>query len=291
MKAMSQAQEFTRAAPPGRRIGTVVRAEAKFSKAGASMLEIEVRDDSSGQTANDYIITDGTAKGAGMGKKKLRGLDTPLIQRSFDTDEDIPDAAIAQELVGLQLYIDWGNEPRFGKNETTGEYDKPLFDTDEKTGQQVQAQKLIVKGYSRSNPSAGAPVHAAAPAQVPTAFVPQQGFAPQQAQAFVPQQAQAFAPPQAPIAQPQYAGATVTPQYAQAPAGYVPQQAPMAQPQAQYAQPQTQPLQAPAGFPGAPAGNGQVATPPWNGGAPVQAPAETAGKKPRKMKVEETPGE
>jgi len=265
MKNMSKAVEFNQAPPAGRYLSTIIGAEATTSKkSGASMLHltVEITDERyAGEQADDYIITDGTAKGAAIGKRKLRGLGTNLILRALDTDEEIPDAAIAQELLGQSLFVDFGNEQKMGRSDPqdpTSAYDRPMTITDPKTGREVPLNKLTVQGYSRHGTGA-------AVAQAPVAQAPAQQFAPQQAPAqFVPQQfastpaqVQAFNQQFAPQA-PQQGGFPGQQQFA--PQGYQQQQQ----------------------MPFAPQG---VAQPVWNGGqqvAPeqVEAPA-TKGKRAR----------
>jgi hypothetical protein len=264
MKNMSKVSEFFQAPPPGRYLSTITAAEATSSKkSGASMLKLTVRIDDdrfNGEEADDYIITDGTAKGASMGKKKLRGLGTNLISRALDTDEDIPDAAIAQELLGLTLFVDYGNEQKMGKSnpdDPSSPYDRPMTVLDPKLGREVALNKLTVAGYARH--AAGAPAQAQQQqAPAPTQFVPQQfqSTPAQQAQfqqQFAPQQAQFGQPP----AQQAPAG------FPGAQQGFNPQQA-----QQQFAQPQQQFAYPPQG----------VAQPVWNGGAATQAPVEDAGE-------------
>ena len=266
MKNMSKAQENWQAPPPGRYLSTIIAAEATVSKKGSSMLKLSLRidgDEHDGIETDDYLITDGSAKGAGIGKRKLRGIGTPLILRAIDTDEDIPDAVIANELVGVQLFVDYGNEQKMGRSnpdDPSSPFDRPMTVVDARTGKEVPLNKLTVTGYSRH----GTGVAVAAPAQQ-APFVPQQ--APQQfqqaqaPQGFMPQQ---FAPQQG---QPQFAPQQ---QFAQ-PQGYPQQFAP------QQAFPQGQPMQ--MAFP-----QGGVAQPAWNNGAPVNAaPADEGGKKKRKI--------
>lgn len=256
MKNMSKAQENWQAPPPGRYLSRIVSAEATSSKkSGASMLHLTVAildERYEGIEADDYIITDGSAKGAGLGKKKMRALGTPLILRAIDTDEDIPDAAIAQELLGTQLFVDFGNEQKMGRRDASdpsSPFDSPLTTTDV-NGKVVPLNKLTVVGYSRSampQAQAAAPQQFAPPAQ----FVPQQ----QVPQQFVPQ--------------------------AQAPQGFV---------QSGFV-PQAQPQQfAPQGFPGAGQmqmaypNQGQVqAQPVWNNGGAVQQVQAEEPKKRRKV--------
>lgn len=264
MKNMSQAVEFTQAAPPGRRLSTIIAAEATASKkSGASMLHLTVAiaDGSQwqGQEADDYIITDGTAKGAAMGKKKLRGIGTPDIARALDTDEEIPDGVIAQGLLGLQLFVDYGNEQKMGKdpnnaNDPSAPYDRPMTILDETTGRTVALNKLVVQGYSRNAVGTAT----SAPAQQAQVQAPPQSFVPQQ---FAPQ-AQQYAPP----APQQFAPAYAAPGFA----------APMQPGQFSPNGPQQQAF----GFPG------QQAQPAWNGQqAQVQQQAQPEGELvPRKSK-------
>ena len=259
MKNMTQATENLNAPPPGRRLSIITAAEATTSqKSGASMLHLSlaIADGSpfNGLESNDYLITDGTAKGAGMARKKMRAIGTPLINQAIDSDAEIPDSAIAQELVGLQLFVDYGNEQMKSKDES-GEYTIPMTTTDAH-GKLVPLNKLTVVGYSRSG---GGVQTAQAPVQAPAQFLPQQGFAPQQTQQYAP-----------PAGQQQFA-----PQQFQQPVqqGFAPQQG-----WPQGAAPQ-QFAQAPQGYAPQPA-FGQVAQPVWNGGAPAQAPeAPKTGKK------------
>lgn len=275
MKNMSRVTEFVQAPPPGRYLSTVVAAEATISKkSGATMLHLTVRIDDerySGEEAEDYIITDGTAKGASIGKRKLRGLATPLITRALDTDEDIPDTAIAQELIGQQLFVDYGNEQKMGRSnpdDPGSAYDRPMTITDPKTGRDVPLNKLTVQGYSRHGNGNGNGTAVAAPAQQQVA-APVQQFAPQApapAQ-FVPQQ---FVQPGQALQQPQFAPQPPAQQFA--PQQFAPQAAPQF-PGAQY------PAQQQAMFPM----GGAVAQPVWNnGGHGVEAPVADEGKKRRR---------
>jgi hypothetical protein len=282
MKNMSQAQESLQAPPPGWRLSTIVDGEATSSKkSGASMLHLTTRitdgSEFDGVEADDYLITDGSAKGAGIAKKKLRGINTPLVSQALDTDMEVPDAALVQEMVGLQLFVLYGNEQRMGRHpdrqqDPSAPYDTALTTADPQTGKPVPLMKATVQGYSRSAPpgaQAGqAPIQQVAPQQyaAPAQFVPQQhvaqapqGFAP----GFAPQQPQQYAQPVQPApvqAQPQFPGA---------PQGFNPANA---------AYPVQQGFAPPQGF------VPQQAQPVWNGGQQVavpqtEAPAKGRGKK------------
>jgi len=194
MKNMKSAQEFIQCAPKGRYPSVISKAEAKLSKAGDPQIALIVEiaeGEYSGDQAYDYITTDGNAKGAGMfSKPKLRALGVDV-----ETDAEIPDAVIAQGLLGLRVLVDYDNEPRMGLNPATGKYDLPVTIPDSKTGVQTPVMNLVVKGYSRVG---GAPQQLA----------PQGQPAAQWQQPAQPQ----FAAPQQPVfapAQPQFAPAPV----------------------------------------------------------------------------------
>lgn len=277
MKAMKQAKEYFQAPPPGRYLSRITAVEEKISKAGSSMLKIDGEviepKEYAGSMFTDYIITDGMARGAGMGKKKLRGLGI-----NVDTDEEIPDSVIAQQIFGLELWIEYGNEQMMGKDES-GEYTKPATAFDSQLGKDVPLNKLVVKEYARHNvgQKAAAPI-----AQVQ---------APQYAAPTAPtmQAPQGYPPGFAPIQQ--------APQYAQAPQGW-PQQAPVQQapagavqmaPQGFVPGQQMAPPGFPQGqFPGYPVNGGVAgAAPPWVTAQTTQPTEETAGKKGRGKKSAE----
>lgn len=271
MKGMKSAKEYYQAPPPGEYPSRVIAATDKISSKGNSMIELELEvlapQHLAGATTRDYIITDGTAKGGGMGKTKLRGL-------GIDTssDEELPDSVLCQQLLGLELLVTYGNEQMMGKD-AKGEYTIPQTAFDDQLGREVPLNKLTVKGYSRHATRATqlqpvapqAPQFAQPQTQAAVVQAPVQGFAPVQ-QGFAPQgqfqQAPGYAPQQA------------APQYAPQPQAQF-----QAQPQFQ-GQPQYAP-QAPQGFPNG--GQSGAAVPPWmvqqTQGAPVaQATGEETGE-------------
>ncbi len=272
MKGMKSAAEFQQAPPPGTYWGVIAVAEATFSKSGSSMLKLTPTIDDTrfpqykDQSCDDYIITDGGAKGGGMGKTKLRGFGIDVDS----SDAELPDEAICAQLQGKALWITFGNEARMTRTGEEGPYNIPMTAVDPVSGQTIKLMKLIVKSYSLHNVGQAqvAPVQHAAPVQHQQA--PQQGFAPAPGFA-APQQTQ-FAPapvqhaPQFAPQQVQQHAAPVQPQYA----GQPPLQPAFQQPQAQ------QPVQL------------QQAAPPWAGqaqpGQPNGAPP-AAPKGKRKLNV------
>lgn len=264
MKNMSKAQESLQAPPPGWRLSVITEAVAGVSKkSGASMLTLTVEIDEGGEydglSANDYLITDGSAKGAGIAKKKLRGIATPMALQALDTDAEIPDHVLAQEMVGVKLFVLFGNEQMMGKankDDPSAPYDTPLTTVDA-TGKTVPLNKLTVQNYSRSAPPAlagQANIGQVAPPPAPAQFVPQQA---------VPMQGQPVFQPQQPYPGQVAAGYGNVPplQGGPTPQGTFPGFNPAFPQQQGFAPPQQ-------GF--APPQN--VAQPAWNGGQAVQQP-------------------
>lgn len=179
MKGMKSAKEYFQAPPPGRYKARIELAEADLAKkSGATMLRLEgiitEPPEHAGAVWRDYIITDGYAKGGGLGKVKLRGLGVDV-----STDDEIPDEEIARSLLGRELWIEFDNEPLMGQD-ANGEYTVPQTVFDERLQQTVQLQKLVVKAYLSHN--VGLSQQPVAPARQP---------APQ----FGPQPAPQVAPP------------------------------------------------------------------------------------------------
>lgn len=270
MKGMKSAQEFYTPPAPGRYLSLIETAEAKLSDKGNTMIKLGLKiiDPNFPQykdtQCNDHIITDGTAKGGGMGKIKLRALG--VLEKFGEVDDDIPDGQICGALIGTQIYVEYGNEPQMTKESN---YTSPA--TVIHNGQTITLQKLNVKGYARHSVGGAAPV-AQAPVQqvpqlqqVPVQMAPQGQYA--QVPQYAPQAPQGYAPqaPQGWQGQPQ-----PVQQWQGQPQGFVPQGAPV---QPQYA---------------------QQAVPPWNGNGvaqlPPAPPAETKGSR-KKLKVDAAEGE
>ncbi len=218
--------------PIGRYKFKIVATEAANAKSsGAPMIKItgELREPAqfAGAQFFDNMITDDAFGGAGFGKKKLRGLGI-----NVDSEVEVPDAQIANQLLGLEGWVDVDHEQINDKNPSSGAYDVPRFNME--NGQRVPANKLVPKGYYTHNVGA----QPSAQAQAPQTFVPQaqpqlQGYAPQAQggfqgapQGFAPPQGQ-FVPqgyaPQGPTAQQGWAPPADQGQFQQAPQGYAPQ--------------------------------------------------------------------
>lgn len=228
MKMMKSAKEYYTPPPKGKHPAIVTLAEATFSKKGASMIHLTVTLEGqyAGEQIEDWAITDGAAKGGGIGKAKLRGLGVDV-----ETDAEIPDEQLAQSLLGRKVFVEVDHEAQMRKNEAGELVTATHFDST--TGQTVTLQRAIAKGYSTVN------VGAIAQAPVQQYAPPQQQYAPQQFQQpqFQPQaQPQQYAP-QAQYAPQQFApppGAPVqfAPHMPQAQAPWA-QQAPAAAPVAE----------------------------------------------------------
>ncbi len=294
MKNMGSTPDYYIPPAEGPHPGVVIAAEAGLSKKGNSQIHISVQLDGTSEIAEDYIGTDGTVKGASLGKVKLRGLGIDV-----STDAEIPDEVIAAQLLGRHTIVEIEHENAQKKDEATGEW-VALTHFVPETGQTIQLKRMRVKGFRSANVAA-APVQQQAPQQgyaqqapqqfqQPAAQPPQYAQAPQQFQQPVPQPQ--YAPPQAPApqyAQPQYPAQQAQPPFAQpVQQGYAPPGQPMPQAWApppgaapQYQQPPQvpQPQMAPAQFsPPAPPQQVPWAQPPQQTNG-AENPAETEAKK------------
>lgn len=195
MKNMSKARESMPCPPPAVYKSRITSAEAKTAqKSGTAMIAISGEILEPEQYANttffDNILTDGEAKGAGFGKKKLRGLGFDVDTEGFE----MPDEEICQKIVGIDTYIDFGNKPRMSKNQATGEYDIPVLET--VNGKQVAVMQLEVRDYLGSMNTApateattpAAPSQPAPPAEPAQAVAQPQPAAAQQKTAVPPWQ-------------------------------------------------------------------------------------------------------
>jgi hypothetical protein len=244
--------------------GTVTGNSSKTP--GAPMIKItgEIREPIEYASAQFYdnFLTDEriSARGAGIAKKKLRGLGV-----NVDSEVEVSDQQIVAHLLGLECWVDLDHEQIKDKNPATEEYDQPRFNME--NGQRVPAMKLVAKGYYSSN--VGVQTAPQGQQHAPQGFPqPPQGFAP------VPQAPQGFAPQgYAPGAPAGYAA----PQMPQAPQGFAPGAPAGWTPPGQVAAPQGIPQGIPQGYapgfaPGAPApGYAPGFAPPVNG-SPAAAP-------------------
>ncbi len=314
MKAMASTPDYYVPPAVGPHEATIIAAEPGLSTKGNSQIKISVQLDASGEALIDYLGTDGTVKGAGLSKAKLRALGI-----NVDSDAEVPDEQIAAQLLGRKTIVELEHENQEKKDEASNTW-VPATHFDSVTGQTIQLKRARVKGFRAANvggmvPAAPAPQQYQAQqaqqayAQAPQGF-PQQAaqppFAQQAAPApqYAPPAQQQYAPPQqayappvqqaqqyAPPAQQQYAQPAPVPQAWAPPAGapqpqyaQAPQQAQQyAPPQQQYAAPPQIPQPAPAMAPvqmQPPAPPGQV---PWATApqAPTESPAQQEEKKRR----------
>jgi hypothetical protein len=140
------------APPPGTYAAVIAEAEARLSKAGNSMLALTLQltdPQWADVVVYDYIITDGGAKGAGIGKRKLRQIGHPSYLGALDTGGEIPDETIAAALVGTAVRLIAGNEQRMGRldpDDNTSPYGRPMTIVNE-SGETVPWNRLTVIGY------------------------------------------------------------------------------------------------------------------------------------------------
>lgn len=177
MKGMSNVQEIFQAPPPGTYPVVVAAAEATVSNKGNSMitLTLEVADGQfKGEQFMDWVLTDPTAKGAGLGRTKMRVLlqGTPY-QGLADAAEtaEVPDSVIAQALVGQRLFTTIDNSPRKRKDDQGNRTNENMTQIDPATGQLVTIMNAEVKGYTRHATSQAV---AQGHGQQTNTFVPQQ---------------------------------------------------------------------------------------------------------------------
>ena len=222
MKNMGSTPDYYIPPNEGPHPGKVIAAEAGLSKKGNTQIHISVQLDGMSEVVEDYIGTDGTVKGASLGKAKLRGLGIDV-----STDAEVADEVIAAQLLGRSTIVELEHENAQRKDDASGEWVNATH-FDPATGQTIQLKRPRVKGFRSAN--VGAPMQAQAPQQQYQQQAPQQ-FAQPTAQP--PAQPQQWAPP---AQQPQYAPPAQAQQYAppQQPQ-YVQPQPPAQQPQ--YAQP------------------------------------------------------
>lgn len=166
MRGMGSAKEYT-TAPPGRYRVRITSAEVGVAKSSGNPKialtgEIIEPEQYAGATFFDTIITDGTAKGAGFSKKKLRGLGIA----EADSDADVPDEQIAVQLTGVETWAELDNDPRMKENPATGKYDVPV--TQVVDGKQVPVMNITVSAYLGSLDTTSASTAPAAPAETTT---------------------------------------------------------------------------------------------------------------------------
>lgn len=216
MQGFAEVSEVTNAPPPGTYSVVIVTAEAGLSTKGNAQLALtlEITDGKYKEYQfMDWVGTDPRAKGSFISKGKLRTLlkGTPADGLAdAGPNNEVPDAVIAQALVGRRLNAIIDNEPRKMKNEEGKRTDTNMTTTDPLTGQLITVMNASVKGYSVYALGAQAPI------QGQGQFVPAQGQAMAQPIQQVPQYAQPTQQIQQPIqGQGQFAPAPQVAQMAQ----------------------------------------------------------------------------
>lgn len=171
MKGMKDAREFVDAPPAG----VWFAAEITAAEAGATgpkaktpgvpqlKLTLEGREgDYDGVTMFDNLITDGTAKGAGMAKPRLRAL-CAMIGVDIESDVEVSDEEIAAKLTGMTVRVLGGHKPRQRQNGDKWEDIEEIVN-----GKRIKVMQLVPKEYASIDtaPAAGAQTaQGAAPAQ------------------------------------------------------------------------------------------------------------------------------
>lgn len=160
MKGMANVQEIFQAPPPGTYPVVIVAAEAGVSQKGNSQIVMtnEVVDGQyKGEQFLDWVGTDPGAKGAGIGRSKMRillkGTQYDGLADAAETAE-VPDAVIAQALVGQRLFCTIDNSPRKKKLEDGTRSNENMTQIDPATGLLVTIMNADVKGYARHAVSA-----------------------------------------------------------------------------------------------------------------------------------------
>ncbi|MFZ2152035.1 MAG: hypothetical protein WAV09_02940 [Minisyncoccia bacterium] len=247
MKGMASTPDYYIPPTEGPHPGTVIAAEAQLSKQKQNtQIHVSIQLDDVNEVIEDYLITDGTAKGAGMSKVKLRGLGVDVT-----SDAEVADEVVAANMIGRKVIVEVEHENAQRKAED-GTYQNATHFIPE-TGQTIQLKRARAKGY-RMAVVGGAPAPLAPQGQAPQGYAQQP---PQQFQQQAPMQPPMQQAPQqqwAPPAQPQWVPPAAPPM---APPQQYQQPAPAQAPQQQWAPP-PQPQQ-PQQYAGGPAGSMQPA--------------------------------
>jgi hypothetical protein len=218
---MGSVSEIFQAPTPGTYGVEVIDAQAGVSGKGNSqlILTLAILDGRfAGEQFLDWVGTDPSAKGAGIGRSKLRillkGTQYDGLADAADSNE-VPDQVLAQVLKGRRLFVVIENSPRKLKGEDGKRTDQNMTQLDPATGNLITIMNADVKGYVLHQVGGQVAAQAAQPQQA-QALQPQftaqaqPQFAPQAQSGFVaqqPQQAAAATPnlPFSPNYQPQVA--------------------------------------------------------------------------------------
>jgi hypothetical protein len=273
MKGMASTPDYYVPPKEGPHPATIVAATPGLSKKGNNtQIHIQVQIDGTTDVIDDYLGTDGTVKGAGMSKTKLRGLGVDV-----SSDAEIPDEVIAANLLGRKCIVEIEHENASKKDEATNTYVNATH-FDEKTGQTIQLKRARVKGFRQANVGGFAPP-APGVSQMAPAMAPQQFAAPAAQPPFAQQMAgppPAQLPPQPQFAAPPFAPpAPVQQQFAGYPAPGTPSAYPGPAPQFAAAPQPPAPAPIQPQFPPAPPAAPSIPLPPgWTAEQWAQQPAQ-----------------
>ncbi len=148
-------------APRGRYQVRILEASAGEAKSGATMIKVQGAiegGDYEGVVFFDNLITDPENKGIAFAKSRLRGLGVDV-----DSEEDLTDEQIAEELTGKLVFADLKTEPRKALDDNGG-YTKTVTTTDE-NGKEVVVMNNVPTAYYTADVGASKPVVAAKPAK------------------------------------------------------------------------------------------------------------------------------
>lgn len=185
MRGMNDVKEFP-LIPDGKHKFLCTAAESKTSAKGNTMIEVvwEARGTPNGEfdglTMRDWIITDGAARGAIFGKRKLEKL-------GIDTSVDCEDSEIAEQILGIEVEAVVGHEPRLDKEK------KPMFEVNA-DGRQVPVYTNRLIDYVPAVLSQREPQPLGAVASQNQQQAAQMQFTPQQIAAMQAQMAAQTAP-------------------------------------------------------------------------------------------------
>lgn len=223
MDGMAEVSEVFQAPPAGTYAVEVIDALPAISQAGNAQIELVlevIEGKYKTEQFMDWVGTSKTAKGAGLGKGKMRVL---LQGTAYNGLADapgtasVPDAEIAKVLKGQKLFAVIENTPRKLKDKTTGKRtEENMTEVDPSTGALIVIMNANVKGYTRHNAmptqQQTQPIQAIAPGAGGFA-PPSTGFIAPQQQA-VPVQQQAAGPTALPYT-PNFQPGVATPPWAQ----------------------------------------------------------------------------
>ena len=141
MKGMASTPDYYIPPPEGPHAATIVAATPGLSKKDNTQIEIQAQLDGTTEIIKDWIGTDGTVKGAGMSKTKLRGLGVDL-----SSDVEVPDELVAASLLGRKCIVVLKHENAQRKADDGTYVNATHFDA--QTGQTIQLKTATTTGQA-----------------------------------------------------------------------------------------------------------------------------------------------